>query len=134
VDNLSIRGYHRLTYAAELLTCYRIEVIIVGFLDQSPGQICPPPVQGTLADRIEPPTFGAGARLPETAVEALPKRTRGLRCIVSELPAFVAGKLLPLLGGNETPPDRGIIAVRNVLAPGSRMHRNRMHRNDVDAK
>jgi len=111
---------HRLTDAAELLTRFCTAVVLADLLDRSSGHAFPEKVQEALLDRLERPTFGAWAWLLETAVKALPRKSVHIQCVVPELSVFVLDKLLPLLGGNQTPPEKGIIALRNVLAHSGR--------------
>jgi WD40 repeat protein len=112
---------HRLTDAAELWTRFCAAVVLADLLDEGPGHSFPEKVQDALLDRLERPTFGAWAGLLETAVKALARRGGKIQCIVPELPAFVLDKLLPLLGGSQTLPEEGIIALRNVLAHSGRL-------------
>lgn len=112
---------HRLTDAAELLTRFCVAIVLADLLDSNSERRFPDAVEAALVERLERPTFGAWAGLLETSVRALPKRDRRLQCIVPNLPVFVLDTLLPMLGGNQTPPEAGIIALRNVLA-----HRGRL--------
>lgn len=117
-DNPFIK-LHRLTDGAELLTRF-VTIIVLSDLLRLRGEY-PESIRKELAERIERPTFGAWRNILGSACEELFAKKRRAECFVTELPAYVKGRLLPALGGNEGDATNQIIALRNILAHQGRL-------------
>ena len=109
---------HRLCDAVEILTRFCTIVAIGEVRGLNDGQL-PEAVLSELQPRIETPTFGKWRAMLDALLQHLP-HTAPL--VVAELPDFIRQRLLPILiGGDDQPPERCPLSLRNLLAHGGAM-------------
>ncbi len=109
---------HRLCDAVEILTRFCTIVAIGEVRGLNDGQL-PEAVLSELQPRIETPTFGKWRAMLDALLQHLP-HTAPL--VVAELPDFIRQRLLPILiGGDDQPPEKCLLCLRNLLAHGGAM-------------